>query len=86
MKKEFNLDTTIGKSMLSRLGLVASIAVTAPLLIALSTPVQANHKVDSKDQSQNATQNANQNAANNAADEATPVKPVVRELPKFGTL
>jgi hypothetical protein len=52
MKKELNLDTTIDRrSMFSRLGLMASIAVTAPLLVALSTSVQANHKTDSNDNS-----------------------------------
>ncbi len=52
MKNEMNLDTAIDRrSMFSRLGLMASIAVTAPLLVALSTSVQANHKANSNDNS-----------------------------------
>lgn len=57
MKKEMTLETNdeavdlSRRSMMSRLGLVASVAIAAPVLMTMSTSVLARHKENSSDRS-----------------------------------
>jgi hypothetical protein len=72
MKKEMLLETNdeavdLGRrSMMGRLGLVASVACAAPVLLTISTSAQANHK--KKDKSCENGENRSEKASNACPD------------------
>ena len=74
MKKEVLLETNdeavdLGRrSMMGRLGLVASVACAAPVLLTISTSAQANHK--KKDKSCENADNRNDNAQGNVCQDS----------------
>jgi hypothetical protein len=77
MKKEMLLETNdeavdLGRrSMMGRLGLVASVACAAPVLLTISTSAQANHKkAEKSDQACNDNgSNRNGNAKDNVCQD-----------------
>jgi len=78
MKKEMTVETNdeavdLGRrSMMSRLGLVASVAIAAPVLMTMSTSALADHKEIERGSEKAQKCNANSNANERAEKETCP--------------
>ena len=77
MKKEMTLETNdeavdlSRRSMISRLGLVASVAIAAPVLMTMSTSALASHKAAVKESKAKCNDRVNENADNRAKQETS---------------